>query len=405
MSAVNIDLGVRRTGWRNMLGEGLRLFFPVAALHAMVWPLVWTAVFALDLPLARTAPVGQWHAHEMIFGTYGAALAGFLASAIPEWTDTRPRRGGELLLLFALWLPGRLVGLFGADTLLLLAAATDAGFLGLLIWFALTPMIARRVTRHASFIGWLAVFLVLEVAIRLAWHDGAFDLAARLLHSALLVFVILFSLALGRINVVAINLALDPSGETTPYRPHPGRQNLPAAMTALYAASALAFPDSQAPAYLALAAGAAFMDRVAEWFIGRAVLHGHVLALAAANLFAGLGLIALGVAGLGGPVAPVTGQHILSVGALGLAIVSVFVIAGLRHTGRALVLPWQANAALALMAAACLVRVLPELGLMPGLAGAHYTLSALLWAAAFAVWLQKFLPFFVAPGDGLSDCG
>lgn len=215
-----------------------------------------------------------------------------------------------------------------------------------------------------------------------------YDLSSHLLHLAVLAFIVLFALALSRINVVILNLAIDPSGETTPYRPHPGRNNLAAAATAL------SFPESQAPAFLALAAGCAFMDRLAEWFIGRAVCHGHVLAVGAANLFAGLGLIAIGVARLAVPIAPATGLHILSVGAGGLAIISVFIIAGLRHTGRDLtVLPWQAHAAIILIIIACLIRVLPELGLLPGLIGRHYALAALFWAAAFGVWLVGFLPF------------
>lgn len=383
---------------QHLLSEGLRLFFPVAALHAAIWPLLWTLFFALDLPLARDVPPSQWHAHEMIFGTYAAALAGFLTSAVPEWTDTRPRQGRDLVLLLALWLPGRLVGLFGAETLAGLAAATDLAFLCLLGWFITLPMIRRRSARHSSFVLWLVLLGAVEFAIRWAWIAGETDRSARLLETALLIFIVLFALALARINVVVLNLALDPSGETTPYRPHPGRQNLSAAMTALYAVAALLAPDSQAPAFLALAAGCAFMDRLAEWFIGRGLLDGHALALEIANLFAGLGLLFIGAAELGAPLAPVTGLHILSVGALGTAVIMVFIIAGLRHTGRPLAMTWQARAAIASILCACLVRVLPEVGVLSGIAGLHHALSALLWAGAFGVWLSGFLPFFLTPG-------
>jgi uncharacterized protein involved in response to NO len=88
-------------------------------------------------------------------------------------------------------------------------------------------------------------------------------------------------------------------------------------------------------------------------------------------------------------------------GSLGLAVISVFIIAGLRHTGRPLDLPVQAHAALGLMLLAALVRTLPELGVGDMLLGAHYGLAALLWAASFGVWLHGFLPYFLAPG--LSD--
>ncbi|HTM77973.1 MAG TPA: NnrS family protein, partial [Devosia sp.] len=337
------------------------------------------------------------HAHEMIFGTYGMALAGFLTTAVPEWTDTPRRRDRDLLLLLGLWLPGRIVGLVGADPLAGLAGVTDAAFLLLLTWFIAKPLIDRRSTRHLSFPIWCGLFAGVEIAIRVAWLTGAYDWSGRLLEAALAIFLVFFSLSVARINVVVINLALDPSGETTPYRPHPGRQNLAAGLVALYVVALLALPNSLAPAFLALAAGAAFFDRLAEWFIGRAVLKAEVLGLFGANLMAGLGFLAVGAAGLGAPLSAHTGLHLLSMGSLGLAVISVFIIAGLRHTGRDLVLPPQAHWALGLMLLAALVRTLPELGIGESLLGFHYGLAALLWAGAFGVWLQGFLPYFAAP--------
>jgi len=387
-------MSVQTNPW---LVEGLRLLFPVAAFHAVLMPLVWVALFAFSLPFARDVPMGQWHAHEMIFGTYGAALAGFLISAVPEWTDTRPRQGRSLLLLFFLWLPGRIVGFLGFDSLIVVAAATDLAFLGLLFWYVLQALIERGSMRHTSFAVWVALFWLMELGIRAAWLTGLIDLAGRLLQVSLMIFLVFFSLAIARINVVVINLALDPSGETTPYRPHPGRQNLTAGLVALYAIAALLAPGSTVPAYLALAAAAAFFDRLAEWFIGTAVFRTHVLALAGANLFAGAGFTAIGLAGLGAPLSPITGLHILSVGSLGLAVLGVFIIAGLRHTGRPLALPWQAHGSLILMTGAGLVRVLPELGFAPDILTSHYNASAILWSAAFALWLLGFIPLLRCP--------
>jgi uncharacterized protein involved in response to NO len=398
---VRPDVRLTTSPW---LVEGLRLFFPVAAAHAVLLPFVWVTLFALSLPLARDVPTSQWHAHEMIFGTYGAALAGFLISAVPEWTDTRTRQGRSLLLLLFLWLPGRIIGFVGGDALIIVAAATDLAFFGVVFWYVLQALIARGSTRHTSFAVWVALFWLMELGIRVGWLTGHTDLSGRLLHASLMIFLVFFSLAVARINIVVINLALDPSGETTPYRPHPGRQNLTAGLVALYAAVALFAPDSTVPAYLALAAAAAFFDRLAEWFIGKAVFRTHVLVLAGANLFAGFGFAVIGFAGLGAPLSPTTGLHILSVGSLGLAVLGVFIIAGLRHTGRSLDLPWQAHGALILMTAAGIVRVLPELGVGQELLALHYGLSAALWSAAFALWLHGFLPLLKYPLRGADHC-
>lgn len=378
-----------------LLAEGLMLFFPVAALHAVVSPLLWIAVFGYQPPFAGAVPAAQWHAHEMIFGTYGAALAGFLCSAIPEWTDTEPRRGRFLLVLLALWLPGRVVGLLGIEALLLPALLTDSAFWALLAAVVAMPVLARR--RGGSFLAWLCLLAAAQAAVKAAWWLGEDALAARLLPAALIAFVVLLSLALTRIGVVVINLALDPSGETTPYRPHPGRRNLSGFLAAAHGAAALLLPDSLVGAWLALAAGAAFLDRLAEWFIGRAVWRSEVLALGAANGFAGLGFLALGLGALGAPIVPGTGLHLLSVAGLGMAVMAVFVIAGLRHSGRDLVLPRAAHLAFALMALAGVARVVPEI--LPALdpPGGHHMVAALLWSGAFGVWFKGFLPLLMKP--------
>jgi uncharacterized protein involved in response to NO len=261
----------------------------------------------------------------------------------------------------------------------------------------LQPIMARGSSRHTSFPVWLALFVLVELALHIAWLLGKTELAGRLLHASLMIFLIFFSLALARINVVVINLALDPSGESTPYRPHPGRQNLTASLVAIYALTALALPDSQVPAYFALAAAAAFFDRLAEWFIGRAVARTEVLALAGSNAFAGGGFLLIGLADLGAPLAVATGLHVLAVGALGMAVLSVLIIAGLRHTGRALLLPWQAHVAVGLMLLAGLVRVVPELPVGLALPVSHYLVSALAWSAAFGFWLWGFLPLLRHP--------
>ncbi len=390
-------MDVLRSNWRNLLAGGERLFFPAAAVHAMIGPLLLACLYGLQLPFARSVPLGQWQLHEMIFGTFAAALGGALTSAVAEGTGTRPNRGKALLLLLALWLAGRLAGIVGADIAIVFSTATDLTYLSLLGWFVLRPMLARRSGRHLFSLVWIVLLGAAEAAVCAAWITKDFELSARLLQTALLIFVIGLASVYGRINVAVLNLALDPSGETSPYRPHPGRQNLASVMTALYALVALAFPRSQAPAFLAIAAGCAFMDRLAEWFIGRIFLKSPVFALAMANCLAGVGLIVIGLAGLGMSFSAGVGVHILGLGGVGLAVIAVFSLTGLGHTGRPLELPWQARVAIALTMTACFVSVLPAQNIFTSLLGLHYELSAFIWAAAYAVWLSKYLRLLLEP--------
>lgn len=375
--------------------EGLRLFFPLAAVYAALWPLQWVLVFGFDLPLARTTPPVFWHIHEMIFGAWGGALLGFITTALPEWSATRRPRGRLLFPLAVLWGVGRLVGFTGADVLGALGAAADLAWLALLTGYALRVCWRRRDTRLLAFAGFLAGLFLVEAVLRWSFASGDLALAWRLLHVAGFLFLGLLGLALGRISIAVNNLLLDPSEATTPYRPHPGRLHLASGLVAIVVVADLAGLSAAASGYLLLAAGAAFMDRTGESFIGRASFRAEVLVLAGASLLAGAGLILTGLGRLGLPLAPATGLHLALMGGLGLGVMAVFCIAGLLHTGQPLRFPRAAKIAAALLVLAVLARIVPP-GWLP-LPGRPYVLAALLWASAFLLWLRAYWPFLTGP--------
>ncbi len=89
--ASGIPTRVLPTTTLGMFGdEGFRLFFPLSALYAALFPVLWVLAWGFDLPLATTVPPSIWHAHETLIGAFGAALIGFMTTAVPEWTDTEP---------------------------------------------------------------------------------------------------------------------------------------------------------------------------------------------------------------------------------------------------------------------------------------------------------------------------
>ena len=107
---------------------GFRPFFLGAALFAGVAIPVWILVLAGVGDSTFLYPARDWHVHEMVFGFLPAVITGFLLTAIPNWTDRPPIRGYELMLLFALWLAGRLLIAIPWFTLLV-SAIVDVGFL------------------------------------------------------------------------------------------------------------------------------------------------------------------------------------------------------------------------------------------------------------------------------------
>ena len=90
-----------------LFSYGFRPFFLFAGLFAVavipIWWLIWRGEISISGHLAPT----DWHIHEMIFGYGAAVVAGFLFTAVPNWTGRMPTRGWPLAVLLALWLAGR----------------------------------------------------------------------------------------------------------------------------------------------------------------------------------------------------------------------------------------------------------------------------------------------------------
>ena len=388
----------RPGNWRRLdtlTDEGFRLFFPLAAIYAGLWPLLWVLVLGFDLPLARTVPASLWHAHEMLTGALGAALIGFVTTAIPEWTDTEPPRGRQLLVLAGLWGVGRLVGFLGWDGAGVIGAAADLAWLALLIIYLLRVSRLRTTDRFLAFAFWLGLLLACIATTRFAFTTGAIELAGRSINLAGFAFLGLLGIALARITVPVTNLVLDPTEATSPFRPHPGRLNLASGIILIAIAGEVAGSSPAITGYLLLAAGAAFLDRVAESFIGRAALQSEILMLAGAAALAGIGLLLAGASRLGMPWSEVSGLHVAFMGGLGLGTYAVFCIAGLRHTGRSLGVPRLARFGAVCLLLSVLFRVAPEFGIV--LPGPSHSLSSLAWGAAFMLWLVNYWPFLSNP--------
>lgn len=390
------DLPIPQPGLARVISdEGFRLFFPLAAVHAALWPFLWVAVQGYGLAGATQMTPGVWHMHEMIWGSFGAALIGFLTSAFPEWTDTPKLQGRALWMLAGLWGVARVIGLLGWDLLTPVAALADLGWIGGLVLYGLRISWQKRTDRLLAFLLWLAALALAEGAAR--WHmiqGDAFE-AGETMRLGGLVFLGLLGLALARITVAVTNLVLDPSEQTSPFRPHPGRLNLAAGLVAL---AALAQAMGASPAvggWLLLVAGAGFVDRMAEGFIGRAALRAEILALSLPAGLAGAGLIWLGAARIGAPLAEAGGWHLALMGGLGLATLAVLSIAGLFHAGHSLPFGRPVKAAMAALLAATLCRIWPEIVGGDGLV--LHIASALLWALAFGLWLRAYWPILSDP--------
>ncbi len=105
-----------------------RPFFLAASIWAALALLLWTGLFLTGVTLPSRFDPLTWHIHAMLFGFVPAAIAGFMLTAIPNWTGRKPIRGESLIGLVVLWVLGRFACLFSAFLPFWLAAAVDLAF-------------------------------------------------------------------------------------------------------------------------------------------------------------------------------------------------------------------------------------------------------------------------------------
>ena len=140
------DTGSGTTPRLALFNLGFRPFFSAAGLFALIGMLLWMLMYLFDrhMPLAGLTPL-EWHAHEMVYGYAMAVVAGFLLTAVSNWTGIPTVRGFRLAALLLLWLVARLACFLPHEHALLLVASTDLLFLlGLIVAVSLPVLRARQ---------------------------------------------------------------------------------------------------------------------------------------------------------------------------------------------------------------------------------------------------------------------
>jgi uncharacterized protein involved in response to NO len=357
---------------------GFRPFFLGGAAWAALAVVLWLPQYFGEMSLPTALDPLDWHIHEMIYGYVAAVSAGFLLTAIPNWTGRLPINGYPLAGLFALWLVGRVAILGSAIWGARLAAAIDVAFLVLLAAAALREVIAGNNRRNLRILVLLGVLIAGNVVFHLeVILHGSADYGVRFGIAAI---VALITLVGGRIVPSFTHNWLA--------RNNPGRlpnsfsrfDALTVAASALALVSWIALPQFALSGALFLVAGLLQAVRLARWAGDRTIADRLVLVLHVGYAFIPAGFLLAGAAILWPSHWPISaGLHAWMTGAAGLMTLAVMTRASLAHTGGKLVasIPTQVIYLCALIAA--LARIV----------AAFQPSSALLHVAAFA-WVLAF---------------
>lgn len=378
-----------------VLRLGFRPFFLSAGVFAVVAMTLWVFLWR-DGRLGPWSPTAidpiAWHAHEMVFGYSLAVVAGFLLTAVRNWTGRPTPSGGALGALVGCWALAR-VGLLAGPGALPVAALADLAFnLGLLIGVA-RPIVAVRQKRQAGIVSKIAL---LGIANGLFYLGAAGWLAIPPLLVAQAAVFLLVALVLtlaGRVLPGFIE-----RGVRVPVRIHdpvwPARASL--VLFLAFFVVEVFFDLPRVSGVLAAVLAVITGWRIVAWHTRalwrEPLLWGLYCAVLA--IWAGFVLYALA----GWMALPRTlALHAFAAGGIGLATLSMMARVSLGHTGRDIRRPpGLVGLALAVLTAGVLARVALPLVWLDGYAHAVLA-SQILWALAFALFVVAYTPILLAP--------
>lgn len=370
-----------------LFSMGFRPFFLFAALWAAIAVPIWVATFSGWLPAEHFNR--DWHAHEMVFGYLSAVIAGFLLTAVPNWTGRLPVTGAPLMGLVTLWCAGR-VAMLAPD--FALAPVFDASFL-----FVFALVIAREIIagRNARNIPVLALLCVLATANLLS-HLAPFDPDLALLGERIGIGVVSMLVALigGRI-VPSFTRNWMAKQRMAPEPVASSRFDAIAIGVAAIALSLwAAMPTHFATGLMLTLAGLLHLARLARWQGWRTHAEPLVLVLHVGYLWLCLGLLLSGLAILPlGVVPAASGLHALTAGAFGVMTLAVMTRASLGHTGQPLAAGPRISAIYWLVNLGALLRVVSPF--FPDIYAPMLAASAFAWSGAFVWFVAVYTPLLL----------
>jgi len=356
------------------LEKGFRPFFLLGALFAIVMVPLWLLVlFGIVQLNGRLDPV-TWHAHEMVFGFGGAIVAGFLLTAVGNWTRRETAVGGHLLLLVGLWLAGRFTTI--ADIVFLPAVALA---------------IARPLVRTHNRRNYVVVVMLLLLSAANVWvHLGG---GRRALLAGVDIVTFFMVVITGRVVPMFTRNA---TARTT-VRSLPKLDVVAAlSIVAVAVIDALAV-ESPALRLAVFASAAVFVAaRAMHWGARAASRVPLLFILHVGHAWIAIGLALRAAAAITGLVPSSLGLHALTAGAIGSLTIGMMARVALGHTGRALVAPRAATIAFALVTIAAIARVVVPL-VAPGAYLTALVVAAIAWSTAFALYAASYARILVSP--------
>lgn len=365
---------------------GFRAFFGLAGLSALILIVLWNAIFKGELELGSYFTNTYWHAHEMLLGYSVAVIAGFLLTAVKNWTGRPTLTGDQLAGLCLLWLYGRIVPFYAGLLPDALIALIDFSFLPALAYQISKPIMLARHYRSLIFIGLLLLLTLGNGLIHaeiLGLQENSAWLGIQVVVATIIIMILVIA---GRVFPFFTERGLP----GTRALKNPVLDGLSIATAVLVFGLQFYNISGVVLALTAVLAVVVNIARVSGWYVQR-IWYVPLLWV----LYIGYGWVILGFAltafSAYGLVAPTLALHAFTVGGIGVLTLGMMARVSLGHTGRALRVSNAMAIGFVLINLAALFRVLLPIAL-PDWYGMLVYVSTLSWLTAFSLFVFVYAP-------------
>lgn len=393
MSSPASSLSKLKLGDQPLFALGFRPFYLGAAIFAVLALPLWLGLYAGYFSALPAMNGLTWHMHEMIFGFAPAVIAGFLLTAVRNWSGRSTATGMALAGLFLLWVAGRILILSGP---LPVAAAVDLTFLPAVGVALAIPIWQSRSKRNFKVLVIVAALTVANLVFHLAnMNVLPYVLVNMSYKLALDIISILIAIMAGRV-IPAFTMNAIPTARV--------RSDVRLEIVAIGSLILITIAGVLSPwwampkaiwiAILAMAA-LSHLIRLALWAPHRTVSEPLLLMLPIAYAWLPLSLALRALAEFG-VVPTATAVHALTIGAISSLMLAMMTRSALGHTGRPLLAGAAEIGAFSLLQIAAIIRVIS--GSIPAEFYRNAVLTAgAVWTVAFAIFLTAYWPILTRP--------
>jgi uncharacterized protein involved in response to NO len=372
---------------------GFRPFFLGTTIFSMLALLAWVSVYLFNFQLSAFSyyPATIWHAHEMIFGYSMAVIAGFVLTAVKNWTGIQTAKGYILVALFGLWIMGRIVPfVFDSGWVI---AIVDVLFLPVLAIFIALPLLKVGNKRNYFVVVLIMIFSLLNMAVHLellGLYTGIMSLVLKFSLYLILALVIIMA---GRVLPMFSQNGVEKRYVVSSY---PLVEKLALPSYALFMLVMVFIDNSYAILLSSIFVASIHTLRFKGWYNPQILRVPLVWVLHLSYLFLILGFVMSAFSAFY-PSLYFLALHAFSLGVIGTVTIGMMCRVSIGHTGGNLKKPPKTvKYIFILMALATLTRVLMPI-IIPSVYLETIIVSGLLWSLAYLLFVFSYMKILISP--------